>query len=90
MVPGAGGGLPSWGSAEELIPSRSDQKFPVVGRFLAGKESYIRLLRERFSFLHVGRANRSVLVSSGCYDRTLDQGLRDNRNLFLAVVQLEV
>ena len=70
MVPGGGGDLPSWGSAEELIPSRSDQKFPVVGRFLAGKESYTRLLRERFSFLHSGRADRSVLVSSGCYDNT--------------------
>lgn len=85
MVPRGGGGLPSWGSAEELIPSRSDQKF------LAGKESYTRLLRERFSSLHSGHADsRSVSVSSGCYDGTPDQGLRDNRNLFLAVVELEV
>ena len=87
IVPGA---LPSWGSAELLIPSRSDQKLPVFRRFLAGKEKCTRLLRRRFFFLHSGHAERSVLVSCGYCDRIPDQGLRDNRNLFLAVLELEV
>lgn len=80
MVLGVGGGLPSCGSAEELIWSRSDQKCPV-GRFLAGKGKIHKIGRGRFFFLHSGHTNKSVFVSCGYYDRTPDQGLRDNRNL---------
>lgn len=90
MVPEVGGGLPSWGFAEELILSRSDQKCPVVGRFLTGKGKIHKIGRGRFFFLHLGHTNRSVFVSCGYCDRTPDQGLRDNRNLFVAVVELEV
>lgn len=36
------GDSPLLGFAEEPVPSRSDQKFPIVGKFLAGKENYER------------------------------------------------